>query len=386
MTVYVPCLFGVWANIYAEHIIGNIKHNIESNLMRNDTVSHLAATHEMAFSAVCEMPKNTNSSQWNEDNTWNLFFRLPHNKQYNSVSSAVLRLYMNGINSTGARNQRESGNCKNPSEQMIRITVSVYFRKNRRDNAPPERKKRICSSTTITQSYRGWITMDTLLAVKLWDKPNRNLGIAIDVEDQEDRPLRAADFFQPADCSEASKTNASTVFPWSFFGSSLARTINEMDDVPHYPRIDISFQQNMHHSHRLHRPKYHHGYGARSHLVNRSTAGSYSGNSYEHEDADSKGHQSEVSPSTNTHNYHRAYHMHHIFHKLHTHLRPAASSSSAAAAVHQPVVIKRTQMTRRHLHDRTVAATNDDFEENQSVSSSAMHDSTAVTSGEERNL
>ncbi|XP_049289404.1 uncharacterized protein LOC125767146 isoform X2 [Anopheles funestus] len=187
---------------YAEHIIGNIKHNIESNLMRNDTVSHLAATHEMAFSAVCEMPKNTNSSQWNEDNTWNLFFRLPHNKQYNSVSSAVLRLYMNGINSTGARNQRESGNCKNPSEQMIRITVSVYFRKNRRDNGAPERKKRICSCTTITQSYRGWITMDTLLAVKLWDKPNRNLGIAIDVEDQEDRPMRAADFFQPADCSE----------------------------------------------------------------------------------------------------------------------------------------------------------------------------------------
>ncbi|XP_053665265.1 protein anachronism [Anopheles marshallii] len=348
---------------YAEHIIGNIKHNIESNLMRNDTVSHLAATHEMAFSAVCEMPKNTNSSQWNEDNTWNLFFRLPHNKQYNSVSSAVLRLYMNGINSTGARNQRESGNCKNPSEQMIRITVSVYFRKNRRDNGPPERKKRICSCTTITQSYRGWITLDTLLAVKLWDKPNRNLGIAIDVEDQEDRPLRAADFFQPADCSEASKTNASAVFPWSFFGSPLARTVNEMDDVPHYPRIDIVFQRNMHHNHRLYRPKYHYGYGVRS------TTGSNTGNSYEHEDVD---HQTGAGVATSSHHsYKRPHHMHHIFRKLHTHT--------------QPVVIGRAQMKRRHLNHHTVAI-NDECEENQSISSSAMLDSTATLSDEDRNL
>uniref|UniRef100_A0A182WKL6 TGFb_propeptide domain-containing protein n=1 Tax=Anopheles minimus TaxID=112268 RepID=A0A182WKL6_9DIPT len=366
---------------YAEHIIGNIKHNIESNLMRNDTVSHLAATHEMAFSAVCDMPKNTNSSHWNEDNTWNLFFRLPHNKQYNSVSSAVLRLYMNGVNSTGARNQRESGNCKNPSEQMIRITVSVYFRKNRRDNAPPERKKRICSSTTITQSYRGWITMDTLLAVKLWDKPNRNLGIAIDVEDQEDRPLRAADFFQPADCSEASKTNASPVFPWSFFGSPLARSINEMGDVPHYPRIDILFLDLMHHSHRLHRSKYHYGTGVRPHLANGSNDGSYSGNSYEHEDMDSKGHQTDTvaGVSTTNHNsYMRAHYMHHLFHKLQTQLQHTA--------VHQPVVIKRSQITRRHLHHRTAATSNDDCEENQSVSLSATHDLTAVTSGEDRIL
>ncbi|XP_052895158.1 protein anachronism [Anopheles moucheti] len=359
---------------YAEHIIGNIKHNIESNLMRNDTVSHLAATHEMAFSAVCEMPKNTNTSQWNEDNTWNLFFRLPHNKQYNSVSSAVLRLYMNGLNSTGARNQRESGNCKNPSEQMIRITVSVYFRKNRRDNGTPERKKRICSCTTITQSYRGWITLDTLLAVKLWDKPNRNLGIAIDVEDQEDRPLRAADFFQPADCSEASKTNASAVFPWSFFGSPLARTVNEMDDVPHYPRIDIVFQRNTHHNHRLYRPKYHYGYGVRSHLANGSTAGSNTGNSYEHEDVD---HQPGTGVSAGGHhNYKRPHHMHDILKKLHTHTQHA---------VQQPVVIGRAQMKRRHLNHHTVAI-NDDCEENQSISSSAMLDSTASLSDEDRNL
>uniref|UniRef100_A0A182QF48 TGF-beta propeptide domain-containing protein n=1 Tax=Anopheles farauti TaxID=69004 RepID=A0A182QF48_9DIPT len=369
---------------YAEHIIGNIKHNIESNLMRNDTVTHLAATHEMAFSAVCEMPKNTNSSQWNEDNTWNLYFRLPHNKQYNSVNSAILRLYMNGINSTGVRNQRESDNCKNPAEQMIRITASVYFRKNRKDNASSERKKRICSSTTITQSYRGWISMDTLLAVKLWDKPNRNFGIAIDVEDQEDRPLRAADFFQPADCSEASKTNATAVFPWSFFRNSLSWSANEMDNVPHYPRIDVAIHKSIHHNHRPLRSKHHYGYNVRYHPASGSTTGSYSGNSYEHDDVDTKSHQSGlIAPaSTNHHNHHNhqqhLHHLHHLHHKLQTHQQHY---------LQHPVAINKAQKKRRHLNHHGVVS-GADSDENQSVSgSAAIYDSAASTSSsEDRNL
>lgn len=77
--------------------------------------------------------------------------------------------------------------------------------------SPTERKKRICSSITITRNFRGWITLDTLLAVKLWDKPNRNFGIAIDVQDQDDNALPAARFFQPTDCNEASKTNGKCV-------------------------------------------------------------------------------------------------------------------------------------------------------------------------------
>lgn len=37
---------------------------------------------------------------------------------------------MKGLNSTdGDLNRRDDENCKNPAEQMIRITVSVYMRK-----------------------------------------------------------------------------------------------------------------------------------------------------------------------------------------------------------------------------------------------------------------
>lgn len=373
---------------YAEHITGNIKHIIESNIMRNDTVGHLATTHEMAFSAVCEIPKNTNSSQWNEDNTWNLYFRLPYNKQYNSVNSAVLRLYMNGINSTGTRNLRESDNCKNPADQMIRITASVYYRKNRKDNTSMERKKRICSSITITQSYRGWISMDTLLAVKLWDKPKSNFGIAIDVEDLDDRPLRAADFFQPTDCSEASRTNATTLLPWSFFRNSLAWTPNEMDNVPHNPRIDIAIHKNMHHNHRPFRSKYHYGYNVRYHLANGSTTGSYSGNSYEHDNVDSKAHTSGStsgsSTSTSSSSSSDISAINHHHHHQHHHQHNKAQHHNQQRYQQHPVAISKTQKKRRHLNHRV-----SESEENQSASassSSAAFDSAAATSGEDRKL
>lgn len=263
---------------FEKQIIGNIRQSIESNLMRNDSYAQMGATHEMAFSAVCDLPKHTEQSVWDDDLTWNLYFRLTHSKPYTSVSSAILRLYMNGAgNATadGGWNRRDDENCKDPADQMIRVTVSVYMRKKNKDNSSMDRKKRICSSINITRNYRGWITLDTLLAVKQWDKPNRNMGIAIDVQDQDDNPLPAARFFQPADCSEASKANATAaVLPWSFFRNSLSWSSDEMDDVPHVPRIDIMmmhkplYQQYQHHSHHsrpIFRPKHqhpnHHHYG-----------------------------------------------------------------------------------------------------------------------------
>uniref|UniRef100_A0A182P5K2 TGFb_propeptide domain-containing protein n=1 Tax=Anopheles epiroticus TaxID=199890 RepID=A0A182P5K2_9DIPT len=379
--LFYECFFSTTTR-YAEHIIGNIKHNIESNLMRNDTIPPLTATHEMAFSAGCDMPKNTNATQWNGNVTWNLYFPLTHNKHYNSVSSAVLRLYMNGVNSTAR--SRESNNCKNPSEQMIRITASVYYRKNRKDNTSQERKKSVCSCITITRSYRGWITMDMLLAVKTWDKPNRNLGIAIDVEDQDDRPLRAADFFRPADCSEASKHNvtrhilpyssaASTTLPWSYLRSAFAGTSNEMDNVSHNPRIDIMIRKVMHHNHRTSRNKHHYHQQA-----NRSGTG-VTGNSYEHDDLAAKcprfdGNGATAPVKHSHHTQHTPHQVHRLLHQVQTH-------SLQHRFVQHPVAINKAAMKkRRHLHHSGVSA-GEGSDENRSMSSSA-----SVLSGEDRNL
>lgn len=59
--------------------------------MRNDSYTQMGATHEMAFSAVCDLPKHTEQSVWDDQHTWNLYFRLTHSKPYTSVSSAILR-------------------------------------------------------------------------------------------------------------------------------------------------------------------------------------------------------------------------------------------------------------------------------------------------------
>nr|XP_029725739.1 protein anachronism-like isoform X2 [Aedes albopictus] len=337
-----------------KHIIGNIRHNIESNLMRNDSYGHMGATHEMAFSAVCELPKHTNQSFWDDEYSWNLYFRLPHSKPYASVNSAMLRLYMTGTdNSTDSWNRRgDSDNCKNPAEQMIRVTVSVYWRKKSKDNVSTERKKRICSSITITRNYRGWIALDTLLAVKLWDKPNRNFGIAVDVQDQDDNPLPAARYFQPTDCSEASKANAA-VLPWNFFRNSLSWSSDEMDDVPHVPRIDVMMHKTIpqhphyftaHHQHphhRMFRPhpqhqqqqKFHYGGSVRYRLENTApsvSSGSSSafGNSYEmDETVEIKQHQPSV-------------HAHHSMTKPHKkrHLQQQQQQHQQHLQHHQEVV------------------------------------------------
>lgn len=315
--------------VIEKHIISNIKQNIEQNLMRNESAGHAGATHEVAFSPLCDLPKHSNQSGLDDDYTSILYFRFPYSKQHTSVSSAILRLYMNG-NATDGWNRRDSDNCKDPSDQMIRVTASVFWRKKSKDNSSSERKKRICSSITTTRNFRGWITLDTLLAVKLWDKPNRNFVIAIDVQDQDDNPLPAAKFFQSTDCSEASKTNASaTVLPWSFFRNSLSWTSDEMDDVPHVPRIDVMmhkipqhhlFLSHSHH-HRMFRSKPHYGgaatnsHNVRYRLENGSAAPTSSsaaaaaassvGNSYELEEVEIKQH------------HHPSVHSHHSMNKPH---------------------------------------------------------------------
>ncbi|XP_062549904.1 protein anachronism [Armigeres subalbatus] len=338
-----------------KHIIGNIRHNIESNLMRNDSFGHVGATHEMAFSAVCDLPKHTNQSFWDDQSTWNLFFRFPHSKLYNSVSSAMLRLYMNGAdNSTESWNRRDSDNCKNPAEEMIRVTVSVYWRK--RNNTLTERKKRMCSSITITRNFRGWITLDTLLAVKLWDKPYRNLGIAIDVQDQDDNPLPAAQFFQATDCSEASKANATAaVLPWNFFRNSLSWSSDEMDDVPHVPRIDVmlhktisqhphffSAHHNRPHIFRQHpqhqqQQKFHYGGNVRYRLENGSGATASSstsafGNSYEmDETVEIKQHQPSVHAHHSLTKPHKKRHLNHQQQHLSHLVRPSSLDAEESA-------------------------------------------------------
>lgn len=68
-----------------------------------------------------------------------------------------------------------------------------------------ERRKRQCSSLTVSKKYEGWIELDIKLAVKQWEKPNRNMGLAVEVQDVDEEYKKALDFFHPVDCEQACK-------------------------------------------------------------------------------------------------------------------------------------------------------------------------------------
>lgn len=36
--------------------------------------------------------------------------------------------------------------------------------------------------------------------MEIWKKTNRNMGLAVDVHDQDENPLMASSFFYPSDC------------------------------------------------------------------------------------------------------------------------------------------------------------------------------------------
>jgi hypothetical protein len=66
-----------------------------------------------------------------------------------------------------------------------------------------ERRKRMCSSLTVSRNYEGWIELDVKLALKIWEKPRRNYGLAIDVQDLDDVQLKATEYFHPYNCEQA---------------------------------------------------------------------------------------------------------------------------------------------------------------------------------------
>lgn len=56
------------------------------------------------------------------------------------------------------------------------------------------------SSTMVDRSFVGWVELDVRQAVKLWEKPSKNLGLAIDVHDQDGNILKASQFFFQHSC------------------------------------------------------------------------------------------------------------------------------------------------------------------------------------------
>ncbi|XP_063701038.1 uncharacterized protein LOC134831276 isoform X2 [Culicoides brevitarsis] len=185
---------------YEEGAIDNIKNIIETALIRNSSMQvqmpSNAVKHEMAFNAECDMPRNFNESVWFSGDAWNIYFKIP-NKRY-TLQSAVLRIYKKSEND-------EASNCTENAEELIRIVVNVYERRrsrNQRGEKTSVLHKKLCSSSTVSRKYEGWVEMDIKMAVKQWEKPNRNLGLSVEVQDHNENTLKSLDFFHPIDCNQ----------------------------------------------------------------------------------------------------------------------------------------------------------------------------------------
>lgn len=57
----------------------------------------------------------------------------------------------------------------------------------------------------IQRNFNGWVEIDALSTLKFWELPRNNLGLAIDIFDEDDNQLDAKDHFHLQNC-EAGKS------------------------------------------------------------------------------------------------------------------------------------------------------------------------------------
>lgn len=68
-----------------------------------------------------------------------------------------------------------------------------------------EIKKRIIFAKMISSTFNGWVEVDALSTVRLWDSLRNNLGLAVDMYDMDENQLNAKEHFHLQNC-EAGKS------------------------------------------------------------------------------------------------------------------------------------------------------------------------------------
>ncbi|XP_076254535.1 uncharacterized protein LOC143192771 isoform X2 [Rhynchophorus ferrugineus] len=156
-----------------------------------------------SFYPSCEIPQNQQDQQdsWKDEDVMNLYFNFDYhsdNKNIN-IATATLRLYrlpQNGTNFTAKKDD-----CDNldsvEEDKLLRVSVYWYtkYQKKRRV------KKRLSDSKVIFENAH-WVELSVKPATKAWNKAGaRNLGLGIQVEDQEGKTLKADRYFKGASCT-----------------------------------------------------------------------------------------------------------------------------------------------------------------------------------------
>lgn len=188
-----------------------------------DTSAHQTTNpiHDIAVYSMCPSTNPIMEIFRANNNSFNLFFDPPAptlNDRRMYLSSAILRLFK--VDRSGAHSNdnvgsgANNGECRwNPGhmDELVRVTVSAYTKKQRKCKESPgmngsgvknvnfiaDRKKTF-NSIMIQKAYSGWVELHVRFIIGQWQR--RNLGLSVDVHDQDENQLPASQFFHPSNC------------------------------------------------------------------------------------------------------------------------------------------------------------------------------------------
>ncbi|RZB40843.1 TGFb propeptide domain containing protein, partial [Asbolus verrucosus] len=200
----------------------------------------------------CDTPSNMDQEVWQSDKVMNLFFnnfdRISEGKGFN-IATATLRLYRipseNSTKTAGASADCDGG-ASVEEDKLLRVSIYWYTKPARKKQV----KRRLSDSKVIQENAR-WVELSVKPATRAWSR-GHNLGLAVQVEDQEGNILKADRLFKGALCM----VGASTPKPIPTIITDAARQSNELDqrihsllgrntttslfgDIPMLPTIDI---------------------------------------------------------------------------------------------------------------------------------------------------
>ncbi|KAK9876050.1 hypothetical protein WA026_011160 [Henosepilachna vigintioctopunctata] len=175
----------------------NLTNLFHDSINGTDSVEDAISKKIRTFYPSCYIPEAAEMEFRNEDKHMNLFFNYSEDQQARKIATATLRLHRVPSENFGISNTN-SKNCTTKSnEQEKRLRVSLYWyikqQRNKRRG-----KKRLSDSRVISLNDR-YVELDVSSAIYSWTNEG-NLGLTIQVEDQDGKTLKTDKYFRGPTC------------------------------------------------------------------------------------------------------------------------------------------------------------------------------------------
>ncbi|XP_076639837.1 uncharacterized protein LOC143351794 isoform X1 [Colletes latitarsis] len=177
-------------------LTGRFNNNSNANQVQRERLT--------MFSPSCQIPRNTDQETWVDPFSMNMHFQL-NLTSGDHVVAAKLRIYKlpqeNLTSSTGGTFEEED-----EEEKKVRISVYYYTKSLKKHRS----KKRLMDSVVTPLTPEGThLALDVREGLRFWRLNPRNPhgngsnhGLAIQVEDQDGRPLKPALYIQQPSCGD----------------------------------------------------------------------------------------------------------------------------------------------------------------------------------------